>query len=59
MQVGGSQINARALGTSVSACTVEDNNNGSYTVAFTSYVVDTGRVIVRNTREIGSKKQEE
>jgi len=47
LEVGGSQINARALGTSVSACTVEDNNNGSYTVAFTSYVVDTGRVIVR------------
>ena len=44
---GGSSIAARALGTSVSPCTTTDNNDGTYSISFTSSVVGDVRVVVR------------
>jgi len=47
LDVGGSTIGARAIGTSVSQPTFEDNNDGTYSLFFTSTVEGEGRVIVR------------
>ena len=47
VEVGGASIAARALGTGVSPCVVEDNQNGTYSLSFTSNVVGDARVIVR------------
>ena len=44
---GGASIAVRALGTGVSPCTVEDNNDGTYGIKFTSTVAGEGRVVVR------------
>ena len=44
---GGSSINARALGTGVGGCTVDDQEDGSYYITFTSSVVGEARVIIR------------
>ena len=47
LDVGGATIAARAMGTAVSQCTVEDNKDGTYSIRFTSSVEGEGRVIVR------------
>jgi hypothetical protein len=44
---GGASVAPRALGTSVSACTSDDNGDGTYTIVFTSSVVGEVRVTVR------------
>ncbi len=47
VDVGGANVAARALGTGVSPCEVNDNMDGTYLVTFTSTVVGECRVIVR------------
>ena len=44
---GGSRVDARGSGPGVSACTVVDNDDGSYIVSFTAAVVGETRVTVR------------
>ena len=47
LEVGGSRVDARASGPGVSACTTEDQQDGTYIVSFTAAVVGETRVIVR------------
>ena len=47
VDLGGANVAARALGTGVSPCEVGDNNDGTYTITFTSSVVGECRVTVR------------
>jgi hypothetical protein len=44
---GGARVDARANGPGVSACEVEDHNDGTYTITFTAAVVGETRVTVR------------
>jgi hypothetical protein len=44
---GGVNVVARALGSSVSACVVDDHANGTYTVSFTCSVADKTSVVIR------------
>jgi hypothetical protein len=47
LNTGGASVVGRALGSSVSACTVEDNEDGTYTISFSSAVEGKASVIVR------------
>ena len=47
LEEGGASVTARGVGTGVQACAVEDKNNGTYHIVFTSNVVGEARVIVR------------
>jgi len=47
LEQGGSRVDARANGPGVSACTVDDRQDGTYTVTFSAAVVGETRVIVR------------
>ena len=44
---GGCNVVARAIGSSVSPCTIDDNDDGTYTVVFTSAVEGKTSVVVR------------
>ena len=44
---GGSRVDARANGPGVTPCTVDDRNDGTYTITFSSSVVGETRIIVR------------
>ena len=47
LESGGSRVDARGSGPGVSACTVTDNDDGTYIVSFTAAVVGETRVTVR------------
>lgn len=44
---GGANVSARALGPGSSACTVTDNDNGTYTIRFTQAAAGECKVMVR------------